>query len=311
MTSSTRVAFIGLGNMGGPMARNLACAGFDLTVADLDAARVEALVADGARPAADARSAVVGADVVLTSLPGPAQVRAVADEIIPAMSPGTVWADLSTNDLSCAHHIGALAAEHDVAVLDAPVTGGAEGAEAGTLSILVGGDAAAHERCVPVFACIGDRYDLLGRHGAGYVAKISQVLLCYLNSVCLTEALMLGVKGGVEPDKMLDIIQHSTGRSYVADRYGPELLNGGYDATFDLTLAAKDLRLAMQLAGDVGAKLHVTADVNDVYAIAESRYGPRAPHLMAMHTIEDDNDLTLHEHTQSDNDNRHDDRRTE
>jgi 3-hydroxyisobutyrate dehydrogenase-like beta-hydroxyacid dehydrogenase len=296
MIPSPRIAFIGLGNMGGPMAHNLAQAGFDLTVTDLDTSRVSALVAHGAHPAPDARSAVVGADVVLTSLPGPAQVRAVADEIIPAMSTGAVWADLSTNDLPCAEHIATLARAHDVAVLDAPVTGGAEGAEAGTLNILVGGDAAAHERCRPVFDCIGTRHDLLGRHGAGYVAKISQVMLCYLNSVCLTEALILGVKGGVEPAKMLDIIQHSTGRSYVAERYGPELLNGGYDDTFDLTLAAKDLRLAMQLAGDVGATLHFTADVNDVYAIAESRFGPNAPHLMAMQTIEDDNDLRLHEH---------------
>ena len=139
------------------------------------------------------------------------------------------------------------------------------------------------------------RHDLLGPHGAGYVAKIAQVMLCYLNSVCLTEALMLGVKGGVAPDKMLDIIRHSTGRSYVADRYGPEILNGGYDDTFDLTLAAKDLRLAMELAADVDAKLQFTADVTDFYAAAEAEFGPTAPHLMAMRSIENLNDLVLHE----------------
>ena len=118
-----------------------------------------------------------------------------------------------------------------------------------------------HARCTEVFDAIGDSYDLIGPYGAGYVAKIAQVMLCYLNSVCLTEALLLGVKGGVDPAQMLDIIQHSTGRSYVADRYGPEILNGGYDNTFHLGLAKKDLHLALALADRVGASLPFTADV--------------------------------------------------
>ena len=182
-------------------------------------------------------------------------------------------------------------------MLDAPVTGGAEGAEAGTLSVLVGGDRA----CTRVLysGLRRDRRPLRPPRaaGAGYVAKISQVMLCYLNSVCLTEALVLGVKGGVDPAKMLDIIQHSTGRSYVADRYGPELLNGGYDDTFDLGLAAKDLRLALGLAEQVGATLSFTADVGRLYDAAEDEFGFAAPHLMAMQRIERDNELTLHEQT--------------
>jgi 3-hydroxyisobutyrate dehydrogenase-like beta-hydroxyacid dehydrogenase len=252
-----RVAFIGLGNMGGPMACNIVAAGFDTVVADLDGAKVARVVEAGAAAAADAKSAVVGADVVLTSLPGPKQVRAIADQILPVMEPGSTWIDLSTNDLETARYVAELAAQHRVQVMDAPVSGGIEGARAGNLSVLIGGDPDTHARCLPLFEAIGARHELLGPHGAGYVAKIAQVMLCYLNSVCLTEALMLGVKGGVAPDKMLDIIRHSTGRSYVADRYGPEILNGGYDDTFDLTLAAKDLRLAMELASTVGATPHV------------------------------------------------------
>lgn len=292
-----RLAFIGLGNMGAPMARNLLDAGFDVTVTDLDAVKVADLVALGATEAHDASDAVSDCDVVLTSLPGPAHVRTVGEQIVPAMQRGTTWIELSTNDLDCCHSINDLAARYGVDVLDAPVTGGAEGAAAGTLSVLVGGDPAAHGRCTPILAAIGDRYDLLGPSGAGYVAKISQVMLCYLNSVCLTEALVLGVKGGVEPAKMLDIIQHSTGRSYVADRYGPELLNGGYDHTFDLGLAAKDLRLALGLAEQVGATLPFTADVGRLYDDAEAEFGFGAPHLIAMQRIERDNELTLHQHT--------------
>ncbi len=290
-----RVAFIGLGNMGGPMATNIIAAGFDTVVADLDQAKVTSVVAAGATAAADAASAVVGADVVLTSLPGPKQVRAIADQILPIMEPGSIWIDLSTNDLDTAHYVAALAADRHVSVMDAPVSGGIEGARAGNLSVLIGGDTDTHARCLPLFETIGARHELLGPHGAGYVAKIAQVMLCYLNSVCLTEALMLGVKGGVAPDKMLDIIRHSTGRSYVADRYGPEILNGGYDDTFDLTLAAKDLRLAMELASAVGATLTFTAEVTEFYAAAEAEFGPTAPHLMAMRRIEDLNQLVLHE----------------
>lgn len=290
-----RVAFVGLGNMGGPMARNVVAAGFDTVVADLDAAKVAAVVAAGATAAPDAVTAVAGADVVLTSLPGPAQVRSVGEQIVPAMRRGATWVDLSTNDLDCARCIGALAARHGVHVMDAPVSGGVEGAEAGTLSVLVGGDAGTHARCLPLFEAIGARHDLLGPHGAGYVAKIAQVMLCYLNSVCLTEALILGVKGGVDPDRMLGIIRHSTGRSYAADRYGPEILNGGYDDTFALALAAKDLRLATELAADVGAELRFTAAVADLYADAEAEFGHDAPHLTAMRSIEHRNDLVLHQ----------------
>jgi len=293
--SELRLAFIGLGNMGAPMARNLLGAGFDLTVTDLDPAKIDALVAHGATAAVDAPAAAARADVVLTSLPGPTQVRAIGDLIVPAMRAGATWIELSTNDLDCANHLARLASIHGIHLLDAPVTGGVEGANAGTLSVLIGGEAEAHTRCLPVFAAIGDRYDLLGPQGAGYVAKISQVMLCYLNSVCLTEALLLGAKGGVDPAKMLDIIQHSTGRSYVADRYGPELLNGGYDDTFDLGLAAKDLRLALGLADQVGANLSFTTDVAQLYDAAEHEFGFDAPHLTAMQMIERTNELHLHE----------------
>ncbi len=298
MAAPLRVAFIGLGNMGGPMARNIVDAGFATVVSDLDAHKIDVLVGHGAVAAADAADAASVADVVLTSLPGPKQISDVGEQIVPAMQPDSIWIDLSTNDLDCARHVAELGRRHRVQLLDAPVSGGAEGADAGTLTVLVGGEQSTFERSMPVLRAIGDRIELLGPHGAGYVAKIAQVMLCYLNSVCLTEALMLGVKGGVDPAKMLDIIRHSTGRSYVADRYGPELLNGGYDATFDLGLAAKDLRLALDLAASVDANLRFTADVSDLYAGAEADFGFDAPHLMAMRSIERDNELIFHEYTE-------------
>lgn len=294
MTGAT-VLFIGLGNMGDPMARNLLAAGFDLTVADLDPDKVARLEELGATAAQSIVHAGASADVVLTSLPGPAQVEAVSEELFATLRPGTIWIDLSTNDLECARRIQLQAAGRDVELLDAPVTGGAEGAEAGTLSVLVGGEADAHARALPIFEAIGSRHDLLGPHGAGYVAKIASVSLCYSHSVCLTEALLLGVKAGVSPLAMLDVIQHSTGRSYVADRYGPEILNGGYDDTFALELAVKDLRLASEMANTVGADLPFTERVLDLYRSTVETYGNDAPHLIAMQAIERSNNLVLHE----------------
>ncbi len=289
------VLFVGLGNMGNPMARNLVASGFNVTVADLDPARVDALVHAGATAATSLTSAAESADVVMTSLPGPTQVDAVGEQLLSTLKAGSIWIELSTNDLDCGRRLESRADEAGVFLLDAPVTGGAEGAEAGTLSVLVGGDPDAHRRVLPILQAIGDRCDRLGPFGAGYVAKIASVSLCYTHSVCLTEALLLGVKGGVEPARMLDVIQHSTGRSYVADRYGPEILNGGYDDTFALELAAKDLRLAVEMAGSLDADLPFTAGVLDLYRSTLDTYGAEAPHLIAMQAIERANDLVLHE----------------
>lgn len=295
------IGFIGLGNMGGPMARNLVTAGFTVVGADLDAEKVAAHVTAGGTAAADALNAARRGDIVFTSLPGPEQVLSVGTAIVEVMRPGSVWVDLSTNDLTCARAVEAAARAAGIDLLDAPVTGGAEGAEAGTLTVLVGGEETVWQRCLSALQAIGDRTDLLGPRGAGYVAKIAQVSLCYLHSVCLTEAMLLGVKGGVAPDKMLDIIRNSTGRSYVADRYGPEILNGGYDDTFDLELAAKDLRLAMELADDVDATLPFTKQVTDFYAGTVEAFGANAPHLIAMQALEQQNSLILHQHTASTN----------
>jgi len=138
--ASTTIGFIGLGNMGGPMAKNLLAAGFPLVGADLDPAKVQAVVDAGGTAAEDALDAARQGDIVFTSLPGPKQVQAVGTAIVAVMKPGSVWVDLSTNDLTCARVVEAAAAEAGIDILDAPVTGGAEGAEAGTLSVLIGGE---------------------------------------------------------------------------------------------------------------------------------------------------------------------------
>lgn len=292
-----RLVVIGLGNIGGGVARNLVTKQHDLTVIDVDQDKVRELVALGANPSADAAAAIAQADVVFTSLPGPKQIAAVADKIVPAMRPGAIWVEMSTNDLATARSTAKLCALHSVRLIDAPVSGGPEGALAGSLSIFVGGRSDAVAEVMPLLEIIGSKIDHLGDHGAGIVAKIAQVTLCYTQTITLIEAMILGVKGGVEPAKMLDLIQHSAGSSYCATAYGPEILAGTYDASFPLSHAAKDMRLAMEMADTMGIDLPFTRDVAALYDEAEKVFGPTAAHCLAAQLVERRNDLLLHEHS--------------
>ncbi len=301
-----QIAVIGLGNIGGGVAANLVKAGEQVTVVDLDAAKVDALAQLGATTAADPLEAVAEAHVVFTSLPGPKHIAAVGlgdgDEpgILSAMNPGAIWVELSTNDLDTARSLYGPAADAGIGIIDAPVSGGPEGAQAGTLSVYVGGETDNVEKVRELLHIIGDKVDHLGPNGAGIVAKIAQVTLCYTQTITLIEALLLGVKGGVQPTTMLDLIQNSAGRSYVSESYGPEILAGTYDASFPISHAAKDMRLAMSMATSVGADLPFMARVAELYEQTEARYGAAAPHLLAAQMLEDQNDLVLHEYPSND-----------
>ncbi len=297
---SHSLAVIGLGNIGGGVARNLVAAGHAVTVVDLDADKVAALVALGATAAASPTEAAASADVVVTSLPGPKQIAAVGADIVPAMRPAATWIEMSTNDLDTARMLADQCATVGVHLIDAPVSGGPEGAAAGTLSIFVGGDDDAVADVLPLLHDIGSKVDHLGPTGAGIVAKIAQVTLCYTQTVTLIEALLLGVKGGVAPGKMLELIQNSAGTSYCATAYGPEILAGTYDASFPLSHAAKDMRLAMEMAVTMGVELPFTRDVAALYAEAEATFGSDAAHCLAAQLIERKNNLLLHEHKQGD-----------
>ena len=294
--SEQHIAFIGLGVMGGPMATNLAKAGYPLTVHDLDKTKARPLIEVGARWADSIGEAVAEADVVMTSLPGPTQVREVAlaaDGVLVHLGAGKTWIELSTNNLATCREVVAAAAERAIHWLDAPVSGGNVGSKAGTLTVLIGGEQSVFSECEAIFNVIGQRIEHLGGAGAGYAAKIAQVVLCYVHSLALSEALMLGIKGGVDPDKMLDIIQNSTAASYIANQYGPPILNGDYDANFKLGLAHKDMRLGLELAEAVGTGLPLCELTTDIYRQACEAYGDDANHLMAVRLLEEANDLFL------------------
>ncbi|MFT7475294.1 MAG: 3-hydroxyisobutyrate dehydrogenase [Verrucomicrobiales bacterium] len=292
---SRKTAVIGLGNIGGGVARNLARAGVSVRATDLDPEKVAAVVAVGGVASASAAEGVAEADIVFTSLPGPKHIAAVATEILPTMRPNTLWVELSTNDLDTARSLATQCHEVGVRLIDAPVSGGPEGAEAGTLSIFVGGADADVAHVRPLLEIIGSKIDHLGDHGTGIAAKIAQVTLCYTQTVTLIEALILGSKAGIEPSKMLDLIQNSAGTSYCATAYGPEILAGTYDASFPLGHAVKDMRLAMDLAQTVHADLPHMAKVAELYEQAETEYGSAAGHLFAAQLIERTNDMVLHQ----------------
>ncbi|MBX2869514.1 MAG: NAD(P)-dependent oxidoreductase [Acidiferrobacterales bacterium] len=291
-----KIGFIGLGVMGGPMAANLIRQGnHTVQVFDSVAAKMEPLCDQGGIPAGSIKALAEKADLVMTSLPGPKQITAVALEegMLNSMPRGAGWIDLSTNNLSTCQQLLSVANEKGIEYLDAPVSGGDEGARAGSLTVLVGGNKSVHDRFLPILKSIGQHIRYLGLHGAGYSAKIAQVVLCYLHSLALSEALMLGVKGGVDRQQMLSIIQNSTGKSYVADRYGPPILAGDYDPSFSLGLALKDMNLAIEMAEDLDIELPLCRLTTETYRKAVDEYGFDANHLKAVRLLEEKNQLFL------------------
>ena len=213
------VGFIGLGLMGRPMAASLLKAGFALKVFDL---RGETTKPEGAlwseNPARES-------EIVLTSLPGPPEVEAVAETILRDAKPGTAWLDLSTNSPEVVRKIHSKVKTRDIAFLDAPVSGGPGGAASGKLAIWVGGERAAYERCLPVLKALGDQPFYVGPIGAGSVAKLVHNASTFTVQTALAETFTLGVKAGVEPLALFQAIRHgASGRARTFDRLAEKFL---------------------------------------------------------------------------------------
>jgi 3-hydroxyisobutyrate dehydrogenase len=260
-----RVAFIGLGNMGGPMSRNLAAAGVALRVFDTDAARTEAAVAYGAIPTASAAQAAQDSDVVVTMLPTPAIVEDVllgSGGVLAAMPDNSLWIDMSTSVPEVANRVRARAAERGIRVLDAPVSGMTKGADSGTLQIFVGGDAADFEVARTLLDVMGDPERVLhvGGHGAGYAVKLMINQLWFVQLVGIAEALTVGVKAGVDLGVLHRSLVASPANSVLLERdFLPLLTAGDYDEGFAIALACKDTGLAVDLARAVQVPVEVGA----------------------------------------------------
>jgi 3-hydroxyisobutyrate dehydrogenase len=262
-----KIGFIGLGNMGAPMAANLVKAGHDVTGFD-----VAAPCPEGVAPAASAAEAARGADVVVTMLPNGAILRAVADEILPAMSPGAGFVDCSTIDVETARAVAALAEAAGLLPVDAPVSGGVGGAAAGTLTFMAGGSPAAFARAKPLFDVMGARAVHCGPSGNGQAAKICNNMILGVTMIATCEAFALADKLGLDRQAMFDVVSTSSGQSWSMNAYCPAPGIGpkspadtGYRPGFAADLMLKDLRLSQQAAEAVDADTPMGARATELY----------------------------------------------
>ncbi len=263
-----KIGFIGLGNMGGPMAANLAKAGHELRGFDLAAPCPE-----GVHSATSAAEAVAGADVVITMLPNGEILRAVADQIIPAMAEGAVLCDCSTVDVESARAVACQAQQAGLGALDAPVSGGVGGASAGTLTFMVGGSDAAFAKVLPLFEVMGQKAVHCGTAGAGQAAKICNNMILGATMAVTCEAFALADKLGLDRARMFDVVSTSSGYSWSMNAYcpapgvGPQSpADNDYKPGFAAELMLKDLRLSQQAAEAVDAATPIGARATALYA---------------------------------------------
>lgn len=262
-----KIGFIGLGNMGAPMAQNLAKAGHAVTGFDVSGASPE-----GVSTAASAAAAADGAEVVITMLPNGAILRSVADEVIPAMTAGAVLLDCSTVDVESARAVAEQADAAGLGFLDAPVSGGTGGAQAGTLTFMVGGSDAAFATAEPLFEIMGQKAVHCGAAGNGQAAKICNNMILGVTMIATCEAFALADKLGLDRQAMFDVVSTSSGYSWSMNAYcpapgiGPESpADRDYAPGFAAALMLKDLRLSQQAAEAADADTPMGAQATALY----------------------------------------------
>ena len=253
-----RVGYIGLGLMGKPMAFNLLRAGFPLVVHNRSRAKVDELAAAGAEPAHSPAGVAGRADVVITCLPKPPDVEQVylgAGGVLEAARAGQVLIDMSTIDPDTHRRIAAAAAARGAGYLDAPVSGGTSGARDATLTIMVGGEARHLEQARPVLEALGRTIYHVGPTGAGAVAKLVNNMVGAVNTLAAAEGLVLGVKAGLDPALLAEVVQASSGGSKAFALTAATAISGDFSPGFMIDLQAKDVRLAVDLGNQLGVRL--------------------------------------------------------
>lgn len=253
-----KITFIGLGNMGAPMASNLVKAGHQVTVFDLSASAVEALVSEGANSAESGKAAAEGAECVITMLPAGKHVEAVylgEEGLLSALPEGTLVIDSSTIAPETARSVAEEATAKGLAFIDAPVSGGVGGAKAGTLTFICGGEADTFEKAKPILEDMGKNIFHAGPFGAGQVAKICNNMLLAILMAGTSEALALGAKNGLDPAVLSEVMKQSSGGNWALNVYNPwpGVMEGvpasrNYEGGFLVNLMAKDLGLAFDNA---------------------------------------------------------------
>ena len=292
-TSPTRVGFIGLGNMGSGMTRNLQKAGFDLVVNDIRRESADQLVANGAEWAATPAEVAAATDVVITMLPTPRHVETVVNGpagILAGIADGGTWVDMSTSVPEVAQRVRAEHSHRGLHILDAPVSGMSIGAANGMLQIFVGGEEADVARLRPVFEAMGDPERILhvGAAGTGYAVKLMINQLWFSHLVATAEVLAIGVRAGVDLAVLRNsLIASPANSNFVQNDVLSILDHGDYDEGFAIALACKDLGLSIDLARSVGAPSELSALVEQIYRRARAQYGDLAGEMTPVKLYED------------------------
>lgn len=267
------IGFIGLGIMGKPMARNLLNAAYSLIVHSRSRAPVDELEKEGAKAAASSREVAAESDVVITMLPDSPDVELVyagEDGVFAGVKRGALLIDMSTISPVVARKLTREAEERGSDMLDAPVSGGEAGAIGATLSIMIGGKAAAVERALPVFQALGKNIVHVGDAGAGQVAKAANQIVVGLTIEAVSEALVLAAKAGVDPAKVRQVLLGGFAQSKVLEAHGQKMLDRNFKPGFRIRLHEKDLKIALATGSEYGVPLFVTGVVAQMMAAMKS-----------------------------------------
>jgi 3-hydroxyisobutyrate dehydrogenase-like beta-hydroxyacid dehydrogenase len=290
VTPKPSIGFIGVGNMGNPMAANLIKAGYPISVFDRDAHKAKNLVALGASLAPSIVELGKHSQVVICSLPGPAQVKEVMfgeEGLISAMKSGTTIIDTSTSSVELAQELTKLLEQKNVGFLEAPVTNAVDFAALGKLSIFVAGKQSDFDRHKPIFEILGEKIFYVGKPGNGATIKLLTNLLWFTHAAVIGEALMLGAKADIPLEIVAQAIQSSAGNSWVAQHDIPSIFAGHYDPSFSLALCCKDLDLVNQIARSQGFNLTMGQFVQKLFEEAKATYGESAAELHVVKLLED------------------------
>lgn len=268
-----RIGFIGLGVMGKPMAKNLVKAGYSLTIWNRTRSKMDELVSIGAIPVASPKEVARNSDLVITMVSDSPDVEDVllgSSGVIEGAKSGTIVIDMSTISPKVTKYIAQTLAEKEIIMLDAPVSGGEIGATEGSLSIMVGGPVEAYQRCLSIFQAMGKRITHMGGNGMGQMAKLCNQVICALNIEAVCEGLALGIKSGLDLDKLLQVVTAGAANSWMLSNLGPKMVRRDFEPGFRIRHQQKDLRLALSAAEELNLPLPGTALVQQMFRVVEA-----------------------------------------
>ncbi len=270
-----RVGFIGLGNVGGKLSGSLIRNGVEVSVFDLNPALVDKAVKKGATKAAAAAAIMRDSDVVITCLPSPAASDAVMTEMLPEVTQGKTWLEMSTTDEAEIRRLGTLVIEKGGAAVDCPVSGGCHRADTGNISIFAGCDRETFDRVLPLLTIMGRRVLHTGALGSASILKVITNYLATANLVSCTEALTVAKGAGMDLATAYEAIRISSGTSFVHETESQVILNGSRDISFTMDLVAKDIGLFQSVADRAGVPLDLNPLLISIFQDGIDRYGPR------------------------------------